>query len=154
LQALVAGLSFRVLFEAPYDLQMLRELLDVRQILECSLVARLPEVTTPPYLADLRVLVAAMEARVARGEAFPEEDRSFHEVLYQPLGNKLVIQLLQAFWDVFHAVRLQLPASPTAMVEAHRRIIDALAAKDGDAATRAMIEHFGDIRDRLNSPHP
>ena len=152
LQALVAGLSFRVLFEAPYDLQMLRELLEVRQILECSLVARLPEVTTPPYLADLRLLLASMDARAARGEDFPEEDRAFHEVLYKPLGNKLIIQLLQAFWDVFHAVRLQLPVlsiSPISLIEEHRKIVDALAAKDGEAAARAMAAHFGDIRSRL-----
>ncbi|GCE46027.1 DNA-binding FadR family transcriptional regulator [Thermosporothrix hazakensis] len=152
LQALVTGLSFRVLFEAPQDLQTLRELLEVRQILECELVTRLPEVTTPAHLADLRVLVAGMEARATRGELFPEEDRAFHEVLYRPLGNTLIVKLLQAFWDIFHVVRSELPGlseHPLATVEAHRRILDALAAGDGSAAAAAMVEHFDGIHRRL-----
>lgn len=154
LQALVAGLSFRVLFEAPKNLRMLRELLQVREILECNLVAHLPAVTSPAHLADLRVLLAGMAARAARGKLFPEEDRSFHEVLYQPLGNTLVIQLLQAFWDVFYVVRFQLPGladHPMVTVEDHQRIVDALAAGNGSAAAEAMAAHFAGIHTRLDS---
>jgi DNA-binding FadR family transcriptional regulator len=154
LQALVAGLSFRVLFDAPKNLRMLRELLQVRQILECSLVAQLPEVTTPAHLADLRVLLAEMAARGARDEMFPEQDRAFHEVLYRPLGNSLVIQLIQAFWDVFHAVRSQLPGlgeHPMVTVKDHQRIVDALASGDGAAAAEAMAAHFAGIHCRLAS---
>jgi DNA-binding FadR family transcriptional regulator len=131
---------------------MLRELLQVRQILECNLIAHLPEVTTPAHLADLRVLVAEMAARAARGELFPEEDRAFHEVLYQPLGNSLVIQLIQAFWDVFHVVRFQLPGlaeHPMVTVEDHQRIVDALASGDGAASAEAMAAHFAGIHSRL-----
>ncbi len=152
--ALVEGLSFRVLFDAPGNLRMLRELLEVRQILECHLVADLPRVTNPAHLADLRLLVAGMEARAARGELFPEEDRAFHEVLYRPLGNELVIQLLQAFWEVFQVVRSQLPGlpdHPQVTVEEHRRIVDALTSGDGAAAAEAMAAHFADIHKRLDA---
>jgi DNA-binding FadR family transcriptional regulator len=38
-----------------------------------------------------------MEARAEKGELAPEEDRAFHDVLYQSLDNSLVAQLLQAF---------------------------------------------------------
>lgn len=155
-QALVAELSFRVLFEAPKNLRMLRELLQVRQILECNLVAELPAVTTPTHLADLQLLVAGMTARAARDEPFPEEDRAFHEVLYQPLGNRLVIQLLQAFWEVFYVVRSQLPGladRPMVTVEDHQRIVDKLAAGDGVAASEAMAAHFAGIHSRLASAH-
>ncbi|QBD83381.1 FadR family transcriptional regulator [Ktedonosporobacter rubrisoli] len=152
LQALVTGLSFRVLVDAPRDLRTLHELLEVRQILECNLVAHVAEVTTPAHLADLRVLIATMEARALRNELFPEEDRAFHEVLYRPLGNNLVIQLLQAFWDVFHVVRAQLPGlvdPPMATVKDHQRIVEALTSGDGAAAREAMAAHFAGIRSRL-----
>ncbi|GHO87529.1 FadR/GntR family transcriptional regulator [Dictyobacter formicarum] len=152
MQALVAGLSFRVLFDAPQDLRTLRELLEIRQVLECNLIARLPQIITPAHLADLRLLVAQMEARAAHGELFAEEDRAFHEILYRPLGNNLIIQLLQAFWDIFHAVREQLLSSAEdsmLTVKVHQTIVNALAAGDGEAASAAMVAHFEGIRARL-----
>lgn len=156
MRALVAGLSFRVLFDASQNLQTLRELLEIREILECDLIVRLPQMTTPAYLADLRLLVAQMEARAVHAESFAEEDRAFHEILYRPLGNHLIIQLLQAFWDIYHATREQLvsPAEdPMRTVRVHQAIVNALATGDGEDASAAMVAHFAGIRSRLAHVH-
>lgn len=152
LNALVAGLTFRIQLTINQDLRPLRELLEIRQVLECGLVAHLPGLVTPSYLAELRVLVNSMEERATRGELFPEEDRAFHEVLYRPLDNSLVIQLLQAFWDIYHVVGPELPVvaePPSVTIADHRRILEALEAGDEATAVAAMATHFAGLRGRI-----
>jgi DNA-binding FadR family transcriptional regulator len=152
LNALADGLAFRILFDVKRNLRTLRELLEVRQVLECGLVSRLAGQVTTEHLARLNDLVQAMNAKALQGQIFPEEDRAFHVALYQPIGNHLMLQILQAFWDAFHSVRDLLPGnvqSPIAAVEVHQRIIDTLQAGDGSAAAEAMAAHFAEIQTRL-----
>jgi DNA-binding FadR family transcriptional regulator len=130
----------------------LHELLEIRQVLECGLVSRLAEQMTTEHLARLDELIQAMNEKAQQGQTFPEEDRAFHVTLYQPLGNHLMIQILQAFWDAFHNVRDLLSdnlKSPIATVEVHQRIIDALRVGNGSAAAEAMAAHFAEIQARL-----
>lgn len=153
LNALVDGLAFRILFDGERDLRTLRELLEIRQVLECGLVSRLAELMTTERLSMLQALVDAMEEKAVQGQIFPEEDRAFHIALYQPLDNHLMIQVLQAFWDAFHSVRGMLPGnlqSPMATVQVHQRIIGALNAGNGSEAAVAMEAHFAEIQARLS----
>ncbi|WP_433519760.1 FadR/GntR family transcriptional regulator [Nonomuraea sp. CA-143628] len=83
--------------------------------------------------------------------AFP--DRLFHDLLYRPLGNPLVSQLLGAFWDVYHQLRDQLgtPDEPPADVaKRHRDIYTAVQAGD---KTAAVFAHFDGVRNRLARLH-
>jgi DNA-binding FadR family transcriptional regulator len=153
LNALADGLAFRVLFDVKRDLRTLRELLELRQVLECGLISRLPDLMTNELLSELHVLVEAMEEKAQQGQIFPEEDRAFHIALYQPLDNHLMLQVLQAFWDAFHSVRTMLPSnlqSPIATVQVHQRIIEALSAGNGPEAAVAMAAHFAEIQERLS----
>jgi DNA-binding FadR family transcriptional regulator len=155
LNALVEGLTFRILSNNRQDLHMVREILEVRQIIETSLVSRLSGKMTPSSLSELDALVTGMEVRARKGEISPEEDRAFHNVLYSTLGNSLVLQLLQAFWDVFNVVRSTLPGTPsdpTVTAIAHRRILDAVLSGDSIAASQAMIAHFEGIQGWIDEP--
>lgn len=157
LNALVAGLTFRIRMAANQDLRTVRELLEIRQMLECGLIARLTDFVTKTHLAELRTLVDKMEELAERGEIFLEEDRAFHELLYRPLDNSLVIQLLQAFWEIYHIVEPELPLEkklPDGTVMGHRRIIEALEVGDKNAATTAMIAHFDGIKKRIAGLQP
>lgn len=155
LDPLVDGLTLRILISVGRDTRTVHELLDVRQVLETGLVIRVTGLHTAEELDELDALVTAMEAQADRGEIFPEEDRRFHEALYRPLHNELLGQLLQVFWQVFHTVRAELPGEPgppSRSAERHRRILDALLARDGAAAAAAMDEHFNGIRGWLKAP--
>jgi DNA-binding FadR family transcriptional regulator len=157
LDPLVDGLAFRIRIDLNQNVQTIRELLEIRLVLESSLVARVAAVRTPEQIAQLEALVARMERRGAVGEEFPEDDRVFHEVLYRPLGNSLVVTLLQAFWRVLARVRTDLnlsPADPAVTAADHRRILDAIVAGDGAAASEAMTIHFNGIQSRIQEPVP
>jgi DNA-binding FadR family transcriptional regulator len=155
MESLVHGLAFSISIDLGRNMRTVRELLELRETLETAFVARVAAVRTEAQLAELGGLVTAMECRAGRGEIFPEEDRAFHEALYRPLGNVLLVKLLQAFWDTYYLVRDQFSGDmhpPTVTAADHRRLLDALDAGDGDAAVAAMAVHFHGIRRRLGDP--
>lgn len=144
-EPLIDGLTFQILVSRETMPRAIRELLDLRQVLETALMPRVTEVATEAQLEQLDDLVSRMEASAARDEQFAEEDREFHEVLYRPLGNDLIIQLLRAFWDIFYAVGQESSRRTVLLgetAEQHRRILDAIRARHGPAAADAMSAHF------------
>ncbi|MFF4521456.1 FadR/GntR family transcriptional regulator [Streptomyces bluensis] len=152
LTPLVDGLTFRTLARPDDDPGALAEILQVREVLEEGLIRRAAATLSDTDLDRLEAVVDRMEAAGKAGEPFPELDREFHELLYAPLGNALVPQLLGAFWTVFRRVSgargwTDDPA-PELTVRRHRDIVTALRAHDIEAAQRAMADHFRGIEAR------
>ncbi len=144
-EPMINGLTFQILVSRETMPRAIRELLDLRQVLETALMPRVTEAATAPQLEQLELLVARMEASAARGRQFVDEDREFHEVLYRPLGNDLIIQLLRAFWDIFNAVGQESSRRTILLGETagqHRDILDAIVANQGQSAAAAMSVHF------------
>lgn len=148
------GLVFRSRLTLDDGLEDLRELIEVREALETGLMPRVVAAATPQNVADLDRVVSAMEEHAKRGETAENEDRRFHELLYDPLGkNRLLIQLIGAFWNAFNEVgpllggEIDLPATASE----HRRIVSAIAASDAHAAVSAMTDHFQGIRSRVET---
>lgn len=142
---LIDGLTFQILVSREKMPRAIRELLDLRQILETGLMPRVTDRATPEQIAELDQIVSEMERSAEQGSQFAAEDRAFHDALYTPLGNNLVAQLLQAFWHIFAAVG-QESSSRTVLLretaEEHRAILNAIAAGAGNEAARAMSAHF------------
>jgi DNA-binding FadR family transcriptional regulator len=135
------------------DRSSVAELLDVREQLESSYVARVAETVTTDQLRVLRSAADRMAERAAVGEGFPEEDRLFHRALYANIGNSLLLRLLDVFWEVYRRLLAEsavvMNDDPVRSWEGHRRIVEALERRDGAAARSAMLAHFSNIEDRL-----
>ncbi|NEB04371.1 FadR/GntR family transcriptional regulator [Streptomyces sp. SID13726] len=153
LTPLVDGLTFRTLVaRSDDDTRALRELLQVREVLEEGLVRRVAAGIGEAELDRLDAVVGRMAAAGTAGEPFPELDREFHELLYASLDNALVPQLLSAFWTVFRRVGgargWTEDPSPEITVQRHRDIVGALRERDVEGAARAMSVHFRGIEAR------
>lgn len=152
LTPLVDGLTFRTLARHDDDTGALAEILQVREVLEEGLIRRIAGSVDEAGLDALEAVVARMEKAVRAGRPFPELDRQFHELLYAPLGNPLVPQLLGAFWTVFRRVAAARgwtdDPRPEVTVRRHRDIVTALRARDAAGAQRAMEHHFRGIEAR------
>ncbi|PZG00022.1 FadR/GntR family transcriptional regulator [Micromonospora deserti] len=130
----------------------LAHLVQVREALESGLVIQLIERHREADLSAAADVLDQMDAEARLGAVSPETDRRFHDVLYLPLRNPLVGQLLGAFWDVYHQLRLDLGAPtepPREVVRRHRVIHNAVAAGDKQAAVTAVQAHFDGVRGRL-----
>ena len=143
LDNLAEGLAMRILVEFQRDLRTVREMLELRDLLESAMVMRLAGHLTPEQQAELEAHVTEMEERAMRGESIATADRAFHEALHRPLNNTLILQLLNVFWDVFLAIEDQLPPRPIPLTETaahHRRILDLLIAGDGVGAAKVLSD--------------
>lgn len=73
-----------------------------------------------------------------------EEHRAFHLTIFRHLDNVFVKGLLEAYWDAYAAVELNVYADLQYHREVwayHQRILDAICAGDFDAAQEAYIQH-------------
>lgn len=135
----------------PYQLRSndtpIREILQVRSALEEGLIARVGEVVTDDDLEVLDGLVERMRETSVEGEVPAEVDRDFHLTLFRALGNALLNQLIETFWEIyarFAAHEVQ-PVNEHA-VEDHAEIVAALRSKDPARMTRAIAMHFAPIQ--------
>ncbi|SDK66835.1 FadR/GntR family transcriptional regulator [Streptomyces indicus] len=154
---MIEGLTFRTVAGHYRGEDSLLQLLELREAVETGLISRLAGQLPASDLAELDALVERMEQEAAVGAVAAETDRAFHATLYRGLGNLLLGEVLEAFWDAFHRVRTDLgphdvPPDPKVTCRQHREILDAVRSGDGIRAEQAIREHFGNIRTRLGSP--
>ncbi|MCL7458738.1 FadR family transcriptional regulator [Micromonospora sp. MSM11] len=149
LNALVESLAFRGLLSGEEDHHVLGQVVDVRQTLEQGLAAQAIDVLGEEHRAELSALADEMENLAAQGRDFLEVDRAFHLKLMEPLGNDLILQLTEAFWQVQAIVAPTLRTEPEDRVitaQRHRAIVDAVAAGDPAGLRSAIAEHYAPIR--------
>jgi DNA-binding FadR family transcriptional regulator len=156
LNGFVDELAFHSRITLQGERNHLGNLIEIREVLESGLVLRLIErhegADLSELLAPIREVIEDMQAEALVGAISPETDRLFHDLLYRPLRNPLVGQLLGAFWQVYHELRDDLGTpdeSPTDVLRTHQEIYRAVLAGDGTAATAAMRDHFAGVRSRL-----
>jgi DNA-binding FadR family transcriptional regulator len=127
---------------------LLHDLYEFRLLIEPQAAAWMAEHGSAKQLAELGDLVDRMESLVD-GDVLAAEvmaaDRSFHDVLAQASGNRVlaavsrdireVIGTLWGFSDLD-------PSDIEHLGEQHRRIADAMLERDGQAAAAAMRDHL------------
>jgi DNA-binding FadR family transcriptional regulator len=131
--------------------ERLRELLEIREILETELTQRAARLRDGGLQEKLAGCVERMQSG---GVDAPAADREFHEHICDAAGVPLARELVGLFWDVYRAVENDLetvavPASETAAL--HQQVIDAIASGDADRAEEAVHLHFGEVRARLGT---
>ncbi|MFC4035353.1 FadR/GntR family transcriptional regulator [Streptomyces polygonati] len=129
----------------------LRDIVEVRALLESGLIRRSALDLSPADLDRLQEELDALEADGDTGRA--GHDRRFHELLYEPLGNALVLQLIALFWGVYRQLEAEVGKPRTDhqhVVRQHRQVLDALRSHDADAAAASIAEHFADITARMD----
>ncbi|MFC4008001.1 FadR/GntR family transcriptional regulator [Nonomuraea purpurea] len=156
----LAGLVDELTFHSRITLQNgknhLAHLIEIREILESGLVQRLIDLGPEADLTPIADVITRMDAEAQAGPVSPETDRLFHDLLYRPLGNPLVSQLLGAFWDVYYQLRDALGTpdeTPRDVAKRHRDIYTAVIAGDRTAAVAAVQAHFDGVRNRVARIH-
>ncbi|MEZ4607633.1 MAG: FadR/GntR family transcriptional regulator [Deinococcales bacterium] len=153
----VRAFSFEPLLDnLPYglmgDLQDVSELLELRQVLELAKIEHAITCLTPQQLEAIAEVLEGMRARALAQESFPEEDRRFHHLLFQELGNSMLLKLLDVFWMAVSKAAQHINMSdpnPLQTYQDHVDIFEALKAKDPQRARQALDKHYEGIRVRL-----
>jgi DNA-binding FadR family transcriptional regulator len=125
-----------------------RVLLDLQVVwssVENALVETLTGKLTDRDFQVLGDLADRMCWRASRGEPYYYEDGEYHRRLTAVSGNLVALALVDLFWGVketLYSGGFPRPSgNAIAIAEAHRQILEALRAGDGEEAARRMREH-------------
>lgn len=102
-------------------------------------------------LADARAHDRVSDAEVRR--AFLEQNNIFHAVLHDACPNRMLRELIHQVGEIPASIRNYFRFSDDQLFEshsAHRRILRAVIARDGERAAAQMREHIWAARDRMD----
>lgn len=127
-------------FVATITLKQLRDLLDVRRILEVSAVERAAMRITPEQIQELETVHAGYTGDDDESyDRYTDENRNFHYLLAKTSGNNELADLVGKLHDQLARFMVMRRAGKT-MEVTHKKIVDALIAHDAESARLALLE--------------
>ena len=130
------------------------EIAETRLAIEGMIARRAAERATPADRKALRAIEKDMRRAVESADygAFSQCNAALHREIQRIAGNETANRILATLKS--HLVRLQyrvimLPDRPKSSLKEHGVIVDAICARDADAAEAAMRRHLLNFRDLL-----
>ncbi len=140
------------------EAQDLADILQVRFQLEYGMIPMAVEKQTPAQMERLRQIVKRMKQGIKKEKYSAEDDRLFHQTLWENVDNKLMQKILDIFWMIFYQARKRaaIPEPPNLqqMHDLHFEIVEALKEHDVEKAQRSMLTHMKVLEQRLKTPKP
>ena len=131
-------------------------LAEARKLIEGETAALAARTITDEEVATLYVLLNKIGSDYARDRLDESADRSFHLTIAKATRNAALLHVVETLWDLRHKAPLTremfrrartIGISP--FLNDHKAIVDALAARDPDAARRAMQAHLTNVMEEL-----
>ncbi len=125
------------------------ELMHARELVEAEVAALAARHARKPQLAAMSQALAQMQAQADAGEVPRDGDQAFHEAIAGACGNEVLRDTVRGYWQARHGplfARMsgyfENPASWAAALTEHRQVLDAIRARDPEAAREAMQGHL------------
>jgi GntR family transcriptional regulator, transcriptional repressor for pyruvate dehydrogenase complex len=128
--------------------KLVKELLDVRKLVEPALARRAAPHVSDSQIAELEQLLERQSSKVRNGELAIEEDNEFHYLIALAADNAVLLQIVDVLMDTLHETReksLQTGGRPLKSLAGHQRILAALQRRDPAASEKAMRQHLEEI---------
>ncbi|MFI6680743.1 FadR/GntR family transcriptional regulator [Kribbella sp. NPDC050470] len=122
----------------------LPEIIEARDALESKLAALAAVRRTDDDLTAIRAALDRMERDIETGGRGVDADEQLHGAITAAARSDLLTQMMAAIHDLIRETRLESlsqPGRPRESLAGHRKVADAIAAGDPDAAAAAMHEH-------------
>ena len=123
----------------------LREVFEVRHILEPKIAALAAERATSEDIERLEETLARQADQISRGETGAEGDSAFHFSIAEATHNSALVKLVTTVADILGQSReqpLQAPGRPQRSLASHRYILDMIKQADSEGAREAMEHHI------------
>jgi len=124
--------------------QTLRDIFELRFLLEPPIAAMAARRATPQDIARLEATVKEQEQQIQLGQSGVEADMAFHAALAEATHNQALLRLGATLMEVLAPSRdthLQTPERSHLSLLSHRRILEAIQAGSATQARKAMEEH-------------
>jgi GntR family transcriptional regulator, transcriptional repressor for pyruvate dehydrogenase complex len=130
--------------------QQLPEIIEAREALETKLAALAAQRRTESDLAAIDEALEVMERDIAAGGRGVEGDELFHAAVTAAGHSALLARLMAEISELIKETRIESlsqPDRPLNSLRGHRRIAEAIRARDGEAAAVAMQDHITMVSD-------
>ena len=128
------------------------QLFEARKILEVGIVALAAQRITDEQIAELDICLARSAENIGDPAAFLKTDLELHNLITQAANNPILSRVMSSISKLGLASRSRTTSIPGVIpktVEDHGAIVDALKARDADAAQQAMLNHLNNVEKRL-----
>ena len=136
-------------FVARITLKQLRDMMELRRILEIASIERAALRVTPEQIVELRKVHAGYTGDDdVSYDRYTDENRNFHYLLALASGNQELADFLGHLHDRLARFMVLRRAGKSQEIT-HKRIIDALEASDVETARRALLEDIDTSREAI-----
>jgi DNA-binding FadR family transcriptional regulator len=121
--------------------EFLRDLQDLRRVVEPAAMRLAAERATPQDIAKIETAFAGMKRAVEEGGDYVTFDLRFHQGLLQASRNRMLVQMskvLGALLRTSFEISTRRPDGPKRSLPLHREVLDAVIAHDPDRAEVAI----------------
>lgn len=131
----------------------LKDIFEIRKILEPQIAALAAERIRPEVLASLSDIVNLQEKAFKNGQDTRLLDERFHRTLVEATGNRVLCHVYEKLSDILaesRAGELQDSRRQESSSKIHREILDALTGRNVTLAARKMKKHMTDVEKTLD----
>lgn len=124
-----------------------RDLIEVRSLLEVTWIKDAVARLTDEDFVDLKAALERMQEHAAAGLLFRLrwDDFDIHRIIMRHVPNRLIPAILEAFFtlhDLHYAPQAVSQDQVRLDLEQHEALVNAVLARDGEAAKQALIRSF------------
>jgi DNA-binding FadR family transcriptional regulator len=132
--------------------EFLRDLQDLRRVVEPAAVRLAAERATPEDLAEVEAAYAGMKHAIEFGGDYVTHDLLFHQGLLKACHNRMVVQMSKAIGALLRTsfeITTTKPNGPAQSLPLHRAVLDAVIAGAPDKAERAVLKLIDSAREDI-----
>jgi DNA-binding FadR family transcriptional regulator len=121
--------------------EFLRDLQDLRRVVEPAAMRLAAERATPQDLAEIELAYAGMKRAVEEGGDYVTYDLRFHQGLLRACRNRMLVQMSKALGALLRTsfeISTRRKDGPLHSLPLHREVLDAVVAHDADRAETAI----------------
>jgi DNA-binding FadR family transcriptional regulator len=121
--------------------EFLRDLQDLRRVVEPAAMRLAAERATPQDLAEIELAYAGMKRAVEEGGDYVTYDLRFHQGLLRACRNRMLVQMSKALGALLRTsfeISTRRKDGPLHSLPLHREVLDAVIAHDADRAETAI----------------
>lgn len=122
--------------------EFLRDLQELRRVVEPAAVRLAAERATAEDLADIEAAFAGMKHAIEHGGDYVTHDLRFHQGLLRACHNRMLVQMSKALGALLRTsfeLSTAKPHGPAQSLPLHRAVLDAVIDHDADGAERAAL---------------
>ena len=126
-----------------------RDLLEFREVMECRAVQNIIRTASDE---QIDALYSLLDEPPEEAEAASQLDRYFHFQLAKLSGNRLFSCFIDTYYELIREIKtrsMRTESRRAAVIREHRAILDALRARDVEAAQERVRRHLDAVRASL-----